>query len=182
MELGLAGETHRPCRGKGKGGGDYFRRCAQAAQGSGLLFQGGPAGEGIDKTVLLFKIAVNGLGQGAVGGEGGQVGFQVLAGGGFALLAEEAVVNQAVLGGDFGRGVAGCAAADGIGLQQQAVGPGFTEEMGAEEARDAAANDEDFRFPVAFQRGKGGERGRGLPDGFHGITSCYSVCAGDGGL
>ena len=118
--------------------------------------------QGIHKGVLLNEVAVDLLAQILVSSQRLLVSIQIQPGLFYAECADQPVINQAVLGGDFGRGVAGDATADPIRLHQRTIHMRVRQLARAQKPRDATANDQHVGLDVRCQRFKFGHL-KGLP-------------------
>ena len=165
MNLSLPGKPHRPCHRDGEGslfgklGGE-----AQLPESGHLLPDLVPVPGGVNKGVPLLKVTAQLLAKGPVPLHRLLVGPEVEAGLGKAKLPEQPPVKEAVLGGHFGRGVAGDAAADAVRLHQGVIRPLTIQEIGAKQAGDASAHNKDLGFQVPFQGREPGQVRRLFPD------------------
>ena len=83
--------------------------------------------------------------------QGGQIGLQIGPGSRPAKSVQQGVVDEPMLGGEFGGGMAGDPAADLLGLRQDAVHPQLPESVGAQYPGQAAADDEHVGIQVFLQ-------------------------------
>ena len=132
---------------------------AQPLQGRQLRFQRFRLVQRVDVGGLFLKVAGKGSGQLPVTPQGRLIGLPVQAGRVRAEQPLQLSVEEAVLGGELRRRVPGDAAADGIRLDQQAVRPRLGQGIGAQDARQSSADDQNVGLRVALQWRKGRQGG-----------------------
>ena len=172
VELGLVWEPHRAHGRKGQGRPfRQFRRKPQGLQGAYLLLQLFPVVQGVDVGVLFLEAAVDVPAQCPVLFQRRLVSRQIQP---CLLRAEppdQLVVEEPVLGGDFGGGALGCAAADMIRLYQQDLCPCLGQFPGAEQACQPAADYQNVCPHFTPQAGKAGHGALLCPKCFHPVTN-----------
>ena len=172
VKPGLVGEPDAAGGGHGQGKArDQLRRVTQHLQSGQLPLQNGGIRERIYNVVLPLKITVKGGGQIAQRLQTHPVGLQIALGPGFALGLQKGMINQAMLGGDFGAGSAGGAAGNGRGLRHHAGQTCLLQGPGAQDARHTGADDQYVRFCLPPERGKIGQMAGVHPQRFHAINS-----------
>ena len=125
----------------------------------------------VDISWLFFKIAVDMLCQLAVARERGLVRVIICPRGIRAVLPRQLVVDQPVLRGKLGCGVARHTGADCVCFDEQIVRTGFLQRICAQKPCQSAADDQNVGFCILLQRRECGQR-HARPDGVvHTITA-----------
>ena len=129
----------------------------ELVQRAQLGFQSGAAGARINVIVLRFKAAVDPLAHAPVHRDRLLVGAQIQRRRLGTEAAEQLIVQQPVLRGDFGRRAGGDAGGDPVRFDEQHIHACVREQARAEQSRDAAADDQHIGADVARS---GSKRGR----------------------
>ena len=152
MELGLAWEPDGP--GHREGQGKPVRKFCGISQ----LFQGGKLSFDFPAVIqrvhiggLFFKVAVYAAAQLPVFLKGRFVGAEVLFCPVKAECTDQLIIDQSVLGCDFGGGMPGDAAAQGLCLRKHIGDAGLMQQISAQNSRHAAADDQHMAFDVPIQ-------------------------------
>ena len=124
-------------------------------------------GQRIDNGLFLLKITVHSLAQGAVLFQRLKVQAQVFGGLFYPKPADQRIVQQPVLGCNFGGGVPGGAAADAVRFHQDAGNARLFQFIGAQQPSQPAADNQHIGSTVSRQRWKGRKRAGFLPNGLH---------------
>ena len=152
VELGLTGKFYPACHREGQGqlAGEFPGK-SQTVQGVQLSLNIPQVIPGVDVRVRFFIVAVNLTTKRSVSLQrlflGGQISFGSLV----AKPAQEFVVDEAVLDGEFGGGILGDAAADGVCLCQYIRHPGLMQLVGAQKPRHASADNEYIGLDIPVQ-------------------------------
>ena len=134
MELGLPGYAHRSGGGKGQGRAlGELHRDTSPLHGRDFRFQHRLVIQGVDPISLFLKITAGFLGHEAIPLHSVLIGLPVKLCGLGAESLNQFMINQPVLGGDFGGGTAGSAAADASGFYQGAVHIRLPQQIGAQD-------------------------------------------------
>ena len=155
MELGLIGVSDRS--GHREREGQILAELpmkSQLFQRLQLLLYFPPIMKGIDIGRFFFKAAVYVPAKLPVFLKGRLVGIKILFGPVKVKLTDELVINEPVLGCDFGGRIFGDAAADGLCLRQHIGDPGLVQQVSAQDSRHTAPDDQHVRFNVLIQRFK----------------------------
>ena len=143
MKPGLPGETHSPRHRKRQRQVRHkLRAKTQTIQRGQLLLQLFSAVRAVDKGILLRKITIYSLAQGSVALQCRNIGLQIEPGFFRSESLNELVVDQTVLGGDFGRGAPRSSAADPAGFHKDAVHPGLGKLVRTQQTRYPSADDQ----------------------------------------
>ena len=167
VELRLRREFYRACRGKRQfssvGGFGRISEAAQRLQLGGDFLR--PV-EGVDIAVPRLKITVHTGAKLPVFFQRVQVGTKIKTCPLRTEPPQQLGVNQAVLGGDFGRRVPGHAAADPPSLGQKDICSALFQHIGAEKPGNSSANHQHISRTVALQPREAGQRGLCAPHRF----------------
>ena len=156
MKLGLVFKLYGPGHVKGQGQTvPVSGLCPDALQGPQLLFQRFAVTGGIDKGGLCLHPAGIVRRQLAKMRNRGLIGLIIQPGGLLVVFTDQLVIDQAVLAGDLGGGVACHAAAYAVRLDQRIICAGPVQRAGAEKPRHSPADNQDVGFQILFQTGKG---------------------------
>ena len=130
MKLGLVWISN--CSGHREGEGEAvckFPRNPQFFQGIQLPFDFPAVIQRVHIGSLFFKVAVHAAAQLPVLLKGRFIGIKVLFGLVSSKFTDQLVIDQAVLGGDFGGGVFGDPAADRLSFQEQIEDSGLVQQI-----------------------------------------------------
>ena len=145
MKLGLIFKLYGPGHVKGQGQTVPIPRLRpDALQRPQLLFQLFGAAGGIDKGRLCLHLAGIVRRQLAKAGNCVLVCLIIQPGCLHIVLSDQLVVDQAVLAGDLGGGIAGHAAAYAVRLDQRIIRAGPVQRAGAEKPRHSPADNQDI--------------------------------------
>ncbi|MPM81896.1 hypothetical protein SDC9_128953 [bioreactor metagenome] len=126
-------------------------RKTQSLQRRDLLVNFTAAVHRVNKIVLLLKMTVDVRAQLAVALQRLLVGAQVQPSRCRIKLPDQFIVEQPVLGGNFGGGVFGNAAAEPIGLHQHIVHTGLLQQIRTQNSRQTAADDQHVGTYIFFK-------------------------------
>ena len=164
MKLRLFWVPHRA--GRGEGERQVFgklRRGPQLFQRRGFPLDFAAVVPRIDVSVLFFKAAFNIPAEFPVPAQRRFVGLPVQPRLFGAEFPDQLVVEQPVLGGDFGGGVFGDSAAHRFRFRKKVGDAVLMQHVCAQNARHSAADNQHVGFGVLPQRCKTGARGCALP-------------------
>lgn len=157
MKLRLLWEPHGP--GDGEGQRQFFGEGGtktEPVKRLQLCVERPSVIEGIHKGVLPGEVAVDLPAQILVPSQCLLVSIQIQLSLLYTKSADKPVIDQTVLGGDLGRGVAGDATADPISLHQHIIYIRVRQLARTQKARDPAADDQHVGSDVRSQRIKFG--------------------------